>query len=128
MINTHQLRNRKRDTILIALAGPAATVLLAAVAGLIFRVVDVDFPREILVGVVIVAVFLTVFELLPLPGRDGGRILGAFLSYPAQQKLYELAQYEVLFLVGLYIFSPLRQTVAKMGFYLCDLVAPGVCR
>jgi Zn-dependent protease len=52
----------------------------------------------------LVNIFLTVIELLPIPGRDGGRVLVRFLSPRAAMRFEEFVQYELLFLLVLFLF------------------------
>jgi Zn-dependent protease len=90
--------------ILVALAGPAATALIAAVSAAIARAELHNNVGLIFGYIMLVNSFLTVVELLPIPGRDGGRILVRFLSPRAAMKFEELVQYELLFLLVLFLF------------------------
>src|SRR5205807_7448962 len=94
----------RRDMILVALAGPAATALIAAVSAAILRAELHNNIGLIFGYIMLVNSFLTVVELLPIPGRDGGRILVRFLSPRAAMKFEELVQYDVLFLLALFLF------------------------
>jgi Zn-dependent protease len=89
--------------ILVALAGPAATALIAAGAAAISRA-ELHNKIGVIFGyIMIVNAFLTVVELLPIPGRDGGRVLVRFLSPRAAMKFEELVQYELVFLLVLFL-------------------------
>jgi Zn-dependent protease len=90
--------------ILVALAGPAATALIAAVAAAISRAELHNNIGLVFGYIMLVNSFLTVVELLPIPGRDGGRILVRFLSPRAAMKFEELVQYELIFLLVLFLF------------------------
>jgi Zn-dependent protease len=101
--NPRALRKPKRDMILVALAGPAATALIAAGAAAISRA-ELHNKIGVIFGyIMIVNAFLTVVELLPIPGRDGGRVLVRFLSPRAAMKFEELVQYELVFLLVLFL-------------------------
>jgi Zn-dependent protease len=89
--------------ILVALAGPAATALVAAAAVATGRALNGN-AAHFFGSVAIVNIFLTVVELLPIPGRDGGRVLVRFLSPRAAMKFEDLVQYDVLFLLVLFLF------------------------
>ena len=111
-LNIRAFRKPKRDAILVALAGPAATLAVAIVAGAAYRAVTRGHPSsdagEFFLLLALVSTFLTVIELLPLPGRDGGRILVRFLSPHAAMRFEEFVQYDVIFLIVLFlIFEPL---------------------
>jgi len=111
--NPRALKNPRRDMILVALAGPAATAIVAAVSAAIARA-ELHNDIGLIFGyIMIVNSFLTVIELLPIPGRDGGRVLVRFLSPRAAMKFEDLVQYDVIFLLVLFIF--LEPVVVRMA-------------
>lgn len=77
LTNPSNYRNRWRDDLLIAFAGPAANLLFALVAILVGSFVVVAQPRlgELAKGLVVMNVGLAVFNLLPIPPLDGGSIM-----------------------------------------------------
>ena len=101
--NPRAFKKPRRDMILVALAGPAATALVAAAAVAVGRALNGNVAH-FFGSVAIVNIFLTVVELLPIPGRDGGRVLVRFLSPRAAMKFEDLVQYDVLFLLVLFLF------------------------
>ena len=103
--NIRAFRKPRRDAILVALAGPLTTAIIAAVSGAAARAVHGPSSTSRFFGyIMLVNVFLTVIELLPIPGRDGGKVLVRFLSPRAAMKFEELTQYDVLFLLVLFLF------------------------
>lgn len=60
---------------------------------------------------------MAVIELLPIPGRDGGRILAEFLSPTGRAKMLELERYAVAFVLGLLVI---------LGFLAARVVAAGL--
>ena|ERR1041385_8673832 len=119
-LNPRGFRKPRRDIILVALTGPVVTAALAAIAGAVLRTATKPKTAELAAGFMVVTVFLTVIELIPLPGRDGGRILARFLSPSAAMKMEELAQYEALYLLGIFLLGRLTQgTLLGMGDPLC---------
>ena len=77
LTNPSNFRNRWRDDLLVAFAGPAANLLFALVAILVGSFVVVAQPRlgELAKGLVVMNVGLAVFNLLPIPPLDGGSIM-----------------------------------------------------
>jgi Zn-dependent protease len=101
--NPRAFRKPRRDMILVALAGPAATGLIAAASAALSRAELHNNIGRVFGYIMLVNSFLTVVELLPIPGRDGGRILVRFLSPHAAMKFEEFVQYDLIFLVVLFL-------------------------
>ena len=115
-VNSRNLKNPKRDMILISIAGPVANVLLSLVVMILYKLLSVLYGVTLigaLVPVVWVLVTLTlrnitlaIFNLLPIPPLDGSRLLTWLLPGKAY---YSLMRYEqvIMIAVMLLIFSGL---------------------
>jgi Zn-dependent protease len=112
-VNFGALRSPRRDTILVAAAGPAMNIALAIIAGLAFHVVDylpgasAQWLADNLRNALILNVTLAVFNLFPLPPLDGGRILVSILPKPLALPVARLEPYGLFILIGLLILLPL---------------------
>lgn len=123
-LNPRALRSPRNDVLMVSLAGPLTTLLIAAAAGFVLRTAAESVTLgKIAFGILVVNSFLTVIELLPIPGRDGGRILQRFLSPQGAMKMEEMLQYDVLFLLLLFFLSGI---VNGMVTPVCDALAGSI--
>ena len=112
-VNFRALRHPRRDMILVAAAGPAMNLLLATIAAASFHLLDytpdvvVRFLAENLKNALILNVVLAVFNLLPIPPLDGGRIIVALLPKVIAQPLSRIEPYGLILLIALLIIVPL---------------------
>ena len=94
-VNSFNFKNRKRDIIIVSLAGPASNFILAFVAMLLVSVLVVsNYPTQILATFLLTLVYLNiglgVFNLIPIPPLDGSKILGEFLKGGTKYKYLSL--------------------------------------
>ena len=81
-VNPANLTNRKRDDILISMAGPAMNVIIAIVILAILRVA-IEMPEGISRSAVVaqlemiafISMFLCLFNLIPVPPLDGSHVM-----------------------------------------------------
>lgn len=101
--NPMRVRFSEFGVALIALSGPIANLLLAAIAGVLYRIF---LPGEglILDGLVVfiqINIGFFLFNLIPFPPLDGSRVLYAFSPEPLQKILLQI---EAVGLFGLVVF------------------------
>ena len=121
--NPNNLRRRRIDEVLVALAGPLSNLLQAALAAGIYRIL-IGFVRNnpawamahidllaawvipILSTIIISNIVLAVFNLIPLPPLDGSKLLLLILPEHARQKFYRIEPYCMIALMALLWFAP----------------------
>ena len=125
-VNILLTRNPKRAMGLVALAGPMTNLTLAFIAlisikmfGLhdeVFRYLehlfrgaplgDVGFLSRIMVVLMIVNVVLAVFNLIPIPPLDGGRVAVWLLPKEQARAYAKIEPYGMFIIFALIIFNP----------------------
>jgi Zn-dependent protease len=112
-VNFRALKHPRRDMILVAAAGPAMNLLLATLAALALHFVFYTsgvahaFIKANLTNAVVLNVILAVFNLLPIPPLDGGRIVVGLLPNALARPFSRLEPYGLVLLIGLLIILPL---------------------
>lgn len=84
----YNLKDPRRDTALIALAGPVSNILLAVVLSLIPRLIQLPNPLFlILYSLISLNINLAIFNLIPIPPLDGSKIFTKNFGPPSQLQL-----------------------------------------
>ena len=126
-----RLRNPKRDMAWVALAGPIANLIMAALwllfaALLVFFGVSEAFPRRMAQAGIVTNLLIMAFNLLPIPPLDGGRVVTSMLPHSLAYKFARIEPYGffiVLALVFLKVVGFWVIPVMSIGETLVRLVA-----
>ncbi|MDQ6953162.1 MAG: site-2 protease family protein [Mariprofundaceae bacterium] len=122
-INWRKLRNPQRDMVWVALAGPITNLILALLSTLVLMLA-VQLPASLLwftqplalmcQASIIINLVLLVFNLIPLPPLDGGRVAVGLLPYSLSQQLSRLEPYGFMIIVVLLIMGWLQAIIGPV--------------
>lgn len=127
------LRHPRRDAAIISIAGPVSNLLLATALSLLLRLV-LTTPYAMIVyvfvqPVIVMNVFLAVFNLVPIHPLDGFKIVGGILPPEYARQWQELESYGMIFLLFLVfpVFgpSPISRIISPVITFLLSLLIPG---
>ena len=81
LFDPYNLKNPRRDSALISLAGPAANLALATLLAILLKISASPFSivQYILTPLITLNVILAIFNLVPIHPLDGGKILVGLL-------------------------------------------------
>lgn len=111
-VNFGALNNPRRDMVWVALAGPATNIVLAVVSALLLHVA-VMLPQTFamwsvvnLKNAILINLVLAVFNMLPLPPLDGGRVAVGLLPDRLAWPLARLERWGLWIIIGALFILP----------------------
>ena len=125
-VDSNSLNNPRIDMMKVAAAGPISNLLLAFVAGVIFRFLSSTpiFSESILLMVyyfTYINISLAIFNLIPVSPLDGSQIFSGYLIKSNPQLAWKIQSYGPQVLFGLILFGYLT-SFSIIGFVMRPFV------
>lgn len=127
-VDFSRLRQPKKDMLWVALAGPAANLVMALGWGALHLILDTtelkeDYFLEVAKAGVLVNLMLFAFNLFPLPPLDGGRIMTSLLPNRWAFRYAQLEPYGFFIVLGLALMNLLKYWMIPVMAVAYDLLS-----
>jgi Zn-dependent protease len=124
-VDIRRLRQPRRDFMLVAAAGPASNLVLAAAGAAVVHATGAPtFGPSPLLEWIEINILLAMFNLVPVPPLDGGNVLAGLLPPPADAAFQRLRPFGILILYALMFTGMLSAIIMPPARLVWGLLLP----
>lgn len=122
-IDAYNLKNPRRDELIIALAGPVSNLILATLLSLLSNLIPQNFILlSFLFTLIQINIILAVFNLLPIPPLDGSKIFLNLLPVDTSIKWQEAFDRFGIIILLVTLFIPIYNQKTLIDLVLTPTV------
>ena len=140
-VNFDNLRNPKRDMIWVAVAGPVTNFCLAFISAMLMRgivaasagVAEASPMQAFIDPIVLMLAFsiyinllLAIFNLIPVPPLDGGRVAVGLLPYRQSMAYAKIERFGMIIILALIFLPDLLHIPSIFQYVISPLLGAGI--
>lgn len=122
MVNSSNFKHKKLDAVIVALAGPLSNIVFSFVLVLVYRILwhfevinETGTLPVIITYIILLNVYLAVFNAIPVPPLDGSKLLLAVL--PSKAAFWLITHHNIVFGIMLVLlwFTPFSGVLSMIS-------------
>ena len=123
-IDSRYFKNRKRDMILVSLAGPFINFIMALILGMVLSIGFIT--NEIIIKILVISIWynilLGIFNLLPFPPLDGSKVVASLLPAKYEYFFYKNERYLYLILIILILTNSIDKILSPVIDFVLNIM------
>ena len=116
--NYHNLKHPRRDSALIAIAGPFSNLITAFIIAILIKYLSMPFVLfEVLRSIYALSIVLFLFNLIPIAPLDGSKLIGLVVPHTMENWYQRFLSQGPIYIILLIVFDRLITGVTGFSFF-----------